>query len=135
MGTRITKKELLFFIPFSILYGGSLFLKFHPELYTGWITNYVADILCIPIVLQLTIWILRLLKSDASIQLSKAQIWVAFVYVSLLFEVILPFLKDRYTADIIDVLMYAIGTMIYLGISKKIEFINRINIRRKIGTR
>lgn len=119
MGTRIKSKELIIFLPLFLIYLGTIFLKSNPEIYSGWITYYAADLLCLPIVLQLSLWGVRIFKSDAELQLTKSQIWVAFIYVSIVFEGVLPFYKDKYTADPIDVVMYLLGTLIYLKLLHK----------------
>lgn len=119
MGARIKQREVYFFLPFFILYLGTLFLKNHPEIYSGWITHYLADLLCIPIVLQLSLWGLRFFKKNNQLYLSKSQIWIAFVYVSIVFEGILPYFKTKYTGDPLDALMYLLGTLFYLIIVQK----------------
>ena len=103
MGSRIKRKEILFFIVFSLIYFGTLFLKINLSI-QGWITSYLADLLALPIILQISTWSIRIIKKLPEFKLSYTQILVAFAYTAILFEVILPYYDQSYTRDFIDVL-------------------------------
>jgi len=68
--------------------------------------SYLADFLCLPILLSLSLFILRIVKQNKSLFLSKMMIFVSFLYVSLLFEVFLPYFSIKYTADLLDLVAY-----------------------------
>lgn len=71
------------------------------------------DFLCLPIILTLTVCILRYLKRDQDIELSGRLIFGEAIFYSVLFEFLLPIYSMKYTADLIDVLMYGLGALFY----------------------
>ena len=117
MGARITKRELLIFIVLLIIYCGTLFLKLQLSI-QGWTTAYLADLIALPIILQISTWGIRKLKNLPEFKLSFAQIFVAFAYTSILFEGVLPYYNLSYTRDLIDVVMYAIGSLFFLLVQR-----------------
>ena len=77
------------------------------------INNYFNDILCIPIVLKLGQYLIRYIKSDPYLNIPiTLQITITVLY-SLLFEVVVPQFKNRYTSDWLDVIAYFSGLSIY----------------------
>lgn len=83
------------------------------------IHSYLDDLLCFPIVLALGLAMYRYFKPDY--QLSAWHIWPTVIIYSLYFEWYLPQTSTVYTADVFDVLMYALGALIFQ------QFINRSN--------
>lgn len=77
------------------------------------IQQHLADVLCLPILLSISLVIMRLVSQNENLQLSKIKIFVAFLYVSLLFEVLLPYFFTAYIADIWDVVAYGTGGIIF----------------------
>ncbi len=59
--------------------------------------NYYADLLCLPILLPAILWVLQHIKRMPHLTLNKSMIVFAWLYVSLLFEFILP----KYSLDIL----------------------------------
>lgn len=74
---------------------------------------HLADLLCLPILLSLSLSVLRIISKKEHLQLSKLKVFAAFLYVSFLFEVFLPYFSIRYTADLIDVIAYGAGGFAY----------------------
>ena len=62
---------------------------------------------------------MRWVRSDAGLYLSRAMILVATLYVSLVFECVLPLFFQRYTADLWDVVMYGVGGGLFYFFQKR----------------
>lgn len=78
------------------------------------IHNYLDDVLAIPVILTLAVaiqrqWVYR----NKHYTLSKIQIIFAVVYVSVLFEGVLPLCSLKYTRDLWDILAYFAGAFIF----------------------
>lgn len=82
------------------------------------VQHYLDDLLCLPIVLTATLFIMRFLYGS-QVRFSVYQVIFVVVYVSVLFEGVLPQHMERYTGDVVDVLLYALGGWIYF------RFLNR----------
>ena len=80
---------------------------------------YVNDFLIVPIVLFLSLWIVRKLKSNNKLQLSIAQVLYVCALYAIIFEYWLPKFHPRYTADSIDVLLYFGSGVIFYFIQKQ----------------
>lgn len=78
----------------------------------GWLQFYLDDVLCIPLVLTSTLFILRFFYG-AQVLLAWYHVVFAVLYFSLAFEVIFPRYMARYTADWVDALLYALGGLAY----------------------
>jgi Na+/glutamate symporter len=81
--------------------------------------NYLNDILCIPLVLKTAQYITQHLRSDPFLKIPiLLQCLVVLIFI-LYFEVILPKISERYTADIYDVLAYILGMCIFLILERR----------------
>jgi hypothetical protein len=83
---------------------------------------YLDDLLCMPIILGLSTQIIQWIHPVKELYyLNKTAITIVVVFYSIIFEGILPFLNPSiYTADWIDVILYALGGFVfYQLISKK----------------
>lgn len=85
---------------------------------------YLPDLLAIPVLIVLTRFLLFLLSNSGFYKLLQPLTFgfIAFIslFVALIFELILPYLSDSYTADKLDVLMYVFGGIIfYFTLNKK----------------
>ncbi|GAA4304957.1 magnesium citrate secondary transporter [Nibribacter koreensis] len=69
---------------------------------------YLDDLLCLPLILTVTLFILRFFKGPL-FRLTSYQVGIAVVYYALAFEVFFPLFMPRYTADIVDAFLYALG--------------------------
>jgi hypothetical protein len=84
------------------------------ELEPWWMRNYLADVLCLPVVLSMAVLLQRLLfYRNSDYRLNKMQVIFTVVYVTVIFEGILPHFMPRYTADYFDVAAYSTGGWIY----------------------
>lgn len=78
-----------------------------------WVRFYVNDFLCMPIVLTICLSVVHWIKHDKSIRLSLFTILSLTAVYALYFEIYLPKIEPRYTADILDVVMYFSGSMLF----------------------
>lgn len=85
----------------------------------GWINNYVNDFLCIPLLLEYMSIVLKKLKNDPNYKFPLAFIFVLASYYSFYFEYYLPAHNPRYTSDIIDVILYFSGGLLYYATNLK----------------
>jgi hypothetical protein len=89
----------------------------HPIPY---VNGYVTDVFAIPVIANLGLWFQRVvLRKDNRYVLTKEQILFIVIYVSLVFELLLPHISKIYTGDWIDVLMYVIGGLFFYKVMNK----------------
>jgi hypothetical protein len=92
-----------------VLYFLIQFDKVSTHFVPSWIAGFVPDLLCLPLVLWISLGALRKVFANQTVQLTVAMIAVAFCMFSILFELVLPRFRSIYTADIWDVMAYALG--------------------------
>lgn len=78
------------------------------------IHSYLDDLLCFPIVLTVGLAGYRLIHRDDAYTLGPWQVWATVVLYAVMFEWVLPSYSPVYTADALDVLAYAVGTLVFL---------------------
>jgi hypothetical protein len=99
-----------------------LVLKFSQITVPQWFSSYFADALCLPLMLSyLLLWIRRV-KKTATFKLTPTMIFTAWLMVSLVFEWFAPSYSKRYTADMMDVAVYAFGGIAYWFCQEKNVF-------------
>jgi hypothetical protein len=79
------------------------------------ISNYLDDILLIPIVLGFGIWVQQKFVLPTFV-FSKKQIistWIAF---SIIFEIIFPYFIKEFTSDLFDLFAYGLGGLIFYSL-------------------
>lgn len=82
------------------------------------VNNYANDLLCMPIVLKICQYAVRSIKKDKQLQIPiKIAVTLTLMY-ALYFEILLPKFNARYTADWIDVALYGIGCLFFIGIER-----------------
>ena len=81
-----------------------------PEL----VNNYLNDLLCIPIVLKLCLYVVRYVKSDEQVKIPLALQLLITVMFIIYFENVLPKINPRYTSDILDVFAYVAGLFLFM---------------------
>lgn len=101
------------------LYVVHLVLKFGRVPVPPFFSHYFADLLCMPLLLSSAGLFMRWLRAEEGLYLSWAMILVATLYVSLVFEYVLPLLFERYTADVWDVVMYGVGGGLFYVFQKR----------------
>lgn len=79
-----------------------------------WLNDYLTDFFAVPVITNIGLWLQRVLiiKNNYYV-LSPLQVVFMVVYISMLFEGLLPLLSKTYTADWMDVLLYCIGGVFF----------------------
>jgi hypothetical protein len=83
-----------------------------------WVRFYLDDLLCIPLVLTVTLFILRIFYGP-QVRLSWYHVVFTVLYFSLAFEVFFPKFMSRYTGDWVDAVLYAVGGLIFYRFMNK----------------
>lgn len=97
-------------------------IQFHPFLdlnLPDWVVFYVKDFICMPIVLTICLVVVQLIHKNKDIRLSLFTVFSLALFYSLYFELYLPRFHFRYTADILDVLMYFLGSLVFYFLQQK----------------
>lgn len=84
----------------------------------SFIIFYLNDVLAPIIILTISQFILSIYLSRIYL-LSKAQNIFFFLYITFIFEIVLPYFSVNYTSDFYDVVAYAIGTVIFYNCTNK----------------
>jgi hypothetical protein len=94
------------------------------------INGYINDAAAIPVIANLGLWFQRvfIIKNNYYV-LAPWHVIFIVVYVSLIFEGILPLFSKTYTADWIDVLLYAIGGLFFYKMMNKPVITKRVVIK------
>lgn len=83
------------------------------------INNHFNDLVAIPIVLSICLWSVRKIHNNPKFQLSFLQCLMMVLFYSWFFELYLPKINPRYTADVIDGVMYLVGGLLFYFVHKK----------------
>ena len=113
------KKAFLYYFTFSVITGAFIYFStyFNIQL-PRIIRHYVNDFLIIPIILFISLQILKWSKNDKNYKLPLVIIlYVCFMY-SVLFEFVFPKYLARYTKDFIDVFLYFASGFIFYFLQK-----------------
>ena len=90
----------------------SVFQQYFPE--PWFLQYYLNDLLCMPIVLGTAVFLQRnVVLRQPAYALTAYQIGIIVVYWSVMFEGVIPNFVPRYTADLFDVLAYALGAAFF----------------------
>lgn len=84
----------------------------------NWLTHYLNDFLCIPIVATICLHAVWRVKRNYMLRLKIGSILSLVVLFSVYFELYLPENTSRYTGDLIDVLCYIAGGGVFYGFQK-----------------
>lgn len=105
------KRSIIFgmMILYAILFLSKKIGWYFPEL----INSYLSDLLCIPIVLSISRYVVAYWINDARLKLNIWHITSAVFAFIIVFEIILPQKDPIYTSDPLDALMYLIGGVIF----------------------
>jgi hypothetical protein len=119
---RLSNKKILL-IAGWIVYAAFMLTKRFGMVYHPIIQGYFSDILSIPLMLGLILLLMRIYTGDKSFTLSALKVFVAFIYISITFEFILPLYNNNFHKDYWDLLAYGLGSLIFILIqrSKKIN--------------
>ncbi len=87
----------------------------------SWVRSYLNDLLAPCILLTLTSFFLSLFYRTVYL-LSRYQLLFFFLYLSFVFEIVLPYFSENYTADAYDLIAYALGIVFFdKMINKKLD--------------
>lgn len=75
--------------------------------------DYLADLLCMPVVLALALAAMRFVEGNPRRKLSLVEMVAAVVLFSGLFEGLFPLISDRFTSDPVDIILYAAGAALF----------------------
>ncbi|RNI31299.1 hypothetical protein [Rufibacter latericius] len=78
----------------------------------AWLRFYLDDLLCLPLLLTVTLFLMRFLYGP-QVRFTKYHVGFVILYVSLAFELVFPTFLPRYTGDPVDVLLYAVGGWLF----------------------
>lgn len=81
-----------------------------------WITSYVNDFLCMPVVLTICLKIVCFIKKDTAVLLPILPILTLTSFYAIYFEWYMPQVEMRYTADWVDVIMYFGGALLFYSL-------------------
>jgi hypothetical protein len=84
------------------------------------LNGYIDDFFAIPVIANIVLSYMRvmIIKSDYYV-LSAWKVVFIVLYVSLMFEVLLPLYSKKYTGDWIDAVLYAIGGVFFYFVMNK----------------
>lgn len=99
-----------------------LFFMKKSQVYYPIFSDYLADLICLPIVLTISRYVIVKITSVGSdFELSPAKIIVATCYIAIVFEFILPNLSPNYQSDMFDIVAYFLGASGYYVFRKRIK--------------
>ena len=109
------KEKLFYYFLFSIITGTFIYFSSHLSIQLPrFVRHYVNDFLIVPIILYISLCILRRSKNDKNYTLNIWVILYLCLMYSFLFEYIFPKYLARYTKDFVDVILYfASGFLFY----------------------
>lgn len=106
-------KNPYFFIPI-LLFAGNQVLEKGFEIFIPWVHAYLDDLLALPVILGITLQIYRWIHPlGEGFRFKKEHVIVAFLYVSVVFEGVLPWYSEVYIRDLWDILCYGLGSLIF----------------------
>lgn len=83
---------------------------------------YAKDIIIVPLVLSATGITMQLLKKD--FRPGMKEVIAAVIYISLVFEILLPAFGTKFETDVIDVICYGIGGILYFALFRNVHLID-----------
>jgi hypothetical protein len=97
-----------------IVYAVHLSLKFTGVTVPVWMSSYLADFLCLPVMFGLFTWFMRVIVKREAFKLSVVMIVFGVCYVSFAFEWLAPRWSSHFTADALDAVCYLFGGILFL---------------------
>lgn len=107
----------LFSVSFGIFLLNLLLLNLDLQLPT-FFSSYLNDLLCMPVVLSICLFLIRKISKKKELKISLFSAFSLAALYSVYFEVYLPEVTIRYTSDVIDVLLYFSGALIFWLVQK-----------------
>lgn len=125
------KKVTYLFLACSVIFLIGKLMAYMDVFQPWWLKNYLDDLLCMPIILGICLKGTQLLKRNKNIRISLFSALSLAAFYSLYFEVILPPLMERYTADIFDVFLYFTGALIFYFLQKSESLDETVSEKQK----
>ncbi len=121
MDSRLTRSfGLLGLCTMTIAYIGIVSIKRLELPLPDLISSYMADLLCMPLLLSATLFLLRRIKHSPQFYLGIGHIVFILCYVSFAFEYVLPRYHPSYTSDLLDVCCYGLGAISFVFMQKRV---------------
>ena len=98
-------------ICFGLFLLNSLLLKLFRM--PAFFSSYVNDLLCMPVVLGVCLFLIRKFSKNKQLKISLFSVLSLAALYSVYSEYYLPKVTERYTADVVDVLFYFTGAIIF----------------------
>ena len=111
------KITILFGICLTIFLLNLMLLNFSSNL-PFFFSSYLNDLLCLPIVLSICLFVIRFFSKDQQVKISLFTAFSLATLYSVYFEFYLPEVTTRYTADGADVFLYFTGALIFWLVQK-----------------
>lgn len=86
----------------------------HNGIFIPIVHSYLDDLLCFPIVHTVGLATYRSAYQDHGYILGVWQVWLPVLLYALMFEWVLPSYSPVYRADVLDVVAYCTGTLIFV---------------------
>lgn len=85
-----------------------------------WINGYADDFFAVPVIANLSLWFMRgaVIRSNYYV-LSPWKVTFIVLYLSVVFEILLPAMSKTYTGDWVDALLYATGGVFFYFVMNK----------------
>lgn len=117
---QLPLKPLHFYALLSlVVFLGVQILKFFSVSHPLWVFHHLNDFLVIPLVATVCLHGVWLIKKDKTIRLDIVTIFSLVALFSFVFEYYLPQKSYRYTGDILDVVCYVLGGIVFFVLQKK----------------
>jgi hypothetical protein len=116
---KFVKKIIFSLYVFAFLSGLTVYVLQQKDFpLPKFIQNHYNDLVVMPLVLGASLWVARKVKSQPSLRLTLFQCLSMAMLYSYVFEVFLPKINSRYTADLLDVFFYFIGATLFYCLQK-----------------
>lgn len=103
-----------FFLLPCLLFWVNQYLEKVAGIFVPYVHSYLDDLLAMPVILGITLQIFQWINPvGTNYRFSPLQIMVGVAYVSLIFEVLLPYWSDSYVGDLWDVFCYSVGAVYF----------------------
>ena len=109
----------IYFVAIMISYFLVRYIRIDLETPGHFVEYYLTDLLFVPAMSLFALILVRAIKRDPQITISALLVFIQVVLISLYFEWYLPS-RTAYTADLIDVVMYLLGGILFLLIQKRL---------------
>ncbi len=108
------------FIFASMVFWVNLYLEKSLGIFVPFYHSYGDDLIAMPVVFGICLQLMRWIHPmKGELIFNKKQLVIGLIYFSIVFEIILPRISAVYTADLLDVLCYLIGTLVFHKIMNK----------------